>query len=226
MQAVVLLSGGLDSYTAAALAARDGHDLYALTVRYGQVHAREVRAARDVARALGVVRHIELDVNLAVFGGSSLVGDGEIPKERPLDGEPVVPSTYVPARNTILLSLALAWAEAIGARAIVIGVNAIDYSGYPDCRPVYLEAFERLASLATRAGVEGAPLRILAPLLHMSKADIVRTGVALGLDYALTLSCYDPDADGGPCSRCDSCRLRARGFAEAGIEDPAARTMR
>lgn len=222
----MLLSGGLDSYTAAALAARDGYALYALTVRYGQVHAREVEAARGVARALGVVRHVETDVDLAAFGGSSLVGDGEIPKDRPLDQESVVPSTYVPARNTIFLSLALGWAEIVGARAIVIGVNAFDYSGYPDCRPAYLAAFERLATLATRAGVEGGTLQILAPLLHMSKAAIVRTGVALGLDYALTHSCYEPAADGSPCGRCDSCRLRARGFAEAGVDDPLTRAPR
>jgi 7-cyano-7-deazaguanine synthase len=220
VNAVVLLSGGLDSYTAAAIAAREGYELYALTVRYGQVHAREVEAARNVARALGVVRHVELDVNLAAFGGSSLVGDGDIPKDRVLEDEPAIPSTYVPARNTIFLSLGLGWAEAIGARAIVIGVNALDYSGYPDCRPEYLAAFERLAALATRAGVEGAPLRILAPLLHLSKADIVRAGVSLGLDYGLTHSCYAPEPGGRPCGRCDSCHLRARGFAEAGIPDP------
>lgn len=220
MKAIVLLSGGLDSYTAAALAAREGYALYALTVRYGQVHVREVAAARRVARALGIVDHAELDVDLAAFGGSSLVGDGEIPKDRALETDAVIPSTYVPARNTIFLSLGLAWAEVVGADAIVIGVNALDYSGYPDCRPEYLAAFERLAALATRAGVEGAPLRILAPLLHMSKADIVRAGVSLGLDHALTHSCYEPTAEGRPCGRCDSCRLRARGFAEAGVTDP------
>jgi 7-cyano-7-deazaguanine synthase len=222
VKAVVLLSGGLDSCTAAAIAARLGYQLYALTVRYGQVHAREVEAARNVARALGVVRHVELDVNLAAFGGSSLVGDGDIPKDRVLEDEPAIPSTYVPARNTIFLSLGLAWAEVVGAEAIVIGVNALDYSGYPDCRPEYLVAFERLAALATRAGVEGSRLQILAPLLHLSKADIVRTGVSLGLDYGLTHSCYAPGPGGRPCGRCDSCQLRARGFAEAGIPDPAA----
>ena len=223
MRAVLLLSGGLDSYTAGAIARAEGHDLYALTVRYGQVHAREVAAARDVARALAVKRHLELDVNLAAFGGSALVGDGDIPKDRELDArgaEPSIPSTYVPARNTVFLSLALAWAEVVSAESIVLGVNALDYSGYPDCRPEYLEAFERLAALATRAGVEGRPLRILAPLLRLSKADIIRRGTALGLDYGLTHSCYAPQPDGRPCHRCDSCRLRARGFEEAALPDP------
>ncbi len=219
-RAVVLLSGGLDSYTAAAMAREEGYALYALTVRYGQVHAREIEAARAVARALGVAKHLELTVDLAAIGGSSLTGDGDIPKDRPLE-DGAIPSTYVPARNTILLSLALAWAEVVGAGAIVLGVNAIDYSGYPDCRPDYLAAFERLAALATRAGVEGRPLAVLAPLLRLSKADIVRRGLALGLDYGLTHSCYDPDEDGTPCGRCDSCRLRARGFEEAGVVDPA-----
>ena len=223
MKAVVLLSGGLDSYTAAVVARTDGFELYALTVRYGQTHAAEVAAARRVAAALGVARHIELDVNLAAFGGSSLVGDGSIPIDRPLDATDI-PSTYVPARNTIFLSLALGWAEVVGAEAIVIGVNALDYSGYPDCRPEYIHAFERLASLATRAGVEGRPLRVLAPLQHLTKADIVRLGVRLGLDYGLTHSCYAPQPGGRPCGHCDSCRLRAKGFAEAGVEDPVRHT--
>jgi 7-cyano-7-deazaguanine synthase len=213
------LSGGLDSYTAGALARRDGYDLYALTVRYGQVHAAEVSAARRVAQSLEVRRHVELDVDLAAFGGSALVGDGTIPKDRALDA-PDIPVTYVPARNTIFLSLALGWAEVVGANVIVIGVNALDYSGYPDCRPEYLEAFERLASLATKAGVEGRPLKIMAPLVRLSKAQIIREGLALGLDYGLTHSCYDPGAVGEPCGRCDSCRLRARGFLEAGADDP------
>ena len=215
----MLLSGGLDSYTAAAAARRDGYELYALTVRYGQVHAREIDAARRVAQALGVMRHVELDVDLATFGGSSLVGEGEIPQGRELDTG-AIPSTYVPARNTVFLSLALAWAEVTGAEAIVIGVNALDYSGYPDCRPAYLEAFERMAALATKAGVQGHALRVLAPLLHLSKADIVRLGIDLALDYGLTHSCYAPGVDGRPCGRCDSCRLRAKGFAEAGVSDP------
>lgn len=220
MKAVLLLSGGLDSYTAGAIAKAEGYELYALTVQYGQVHAREVAAARRVGSALGVARHLELDVPLSKIGGSALVGEGSIPKDRAVDASGI-PSTYVPARNTVFLSVALAWAEVVGAEAIVIGVNALDYSGYPDCRPEYLAAFERLATLATRAGVEGRPLRILAPLLALSKADIIRRGVALGVDYGLTLSCYDPRPDGRPCGRCDSCQLRARGFAEAGAADPA-----
>ena len=218
-RAVVLLSGGLDSYTAAAIARAEGYELYALTIRYGQVHAREVEAARAVAKALGAVRHAELAVDLASFGGSALVGDGAIPKDRELDDDTAIPSTYVPARNTVFLSLALAWAEVVGAEAIVIGVNALDYSGYPDCRPEYLDAFSRMASLATKAGVEGAPLTILAPLVQLSKAEIIRRGSELGLDYGLTHSCYDPTPD-GPCGRCDSCLLRAAGFAEAGVVDP------
>jgi len=224
MKAVLLLSGGLDSYTAGAIARADGYELYALTVRYGQVHEREVEAARHVARALAVKRHLELDVPLAKIGGSALVGEGDIPKDRVLDREADaggIPSTYVPARNTVFLSLAMAWAEVIGAEAIVIGVNALDYSGYPDCRPEYLRAFERVAALATRAGVEGRPLRILAPLLEWSKAQIIRRGLDLGVDYGLTWSCYDPSPGGAPCGRCDSCILRARGFAEAGVSDPA-----
>ncbi len=225
MRAVLLLSGGLDSYTAGAIARAEGYDLFALTVRYGQVHLHEIEAAREVARDLGVARHIELDVDLAAFGGSTLVGDGAVPRDRALDAGDI-PSTYVPARNTIFLSLALAWAEVVSAGAIVIGVNALDYSGYPDCRPEYLEAFERLAALATRAGVEGKPMRILAPLLRLSKGGIVRAGLGLGLNYAITHSCYDPGPRGEPCGRCDSCRLRARGFAEAGIADPAARGSR
>lgn len=218
--AVLLLSGGLDSYTAGAIVKADGYELYALSVRYGQVHAREIEAARDVAKALGVVRHLELDVPLSKIGGSALVGDGLIPKDRSIDtGD--IPPTYVPARNTVFLSLALGWAEVVNAEAIVIGVNALDYSGYPDCRPEYLRAFEHLASLATKAGVEGRRLRILSPLIQLSKADIIRRGVSLGVDYGLTHSCYDPTPDGTPCRRCDSCVLRARGFREAGVDDPA-----
>jgi 7-cyano-7-deazaguanine synthase len=219
-RAVVLLSGGLDSFTAAAIAKADGYELYALSVRYGQIHAREIDAARAAARALGVVKHVEIAVDLAAFGGSALVGDGAIPKDRPLDNDQTIPPTYVPARNTVFLSLALAWAEVVGATGIVIGVNALDYSGYPDCRPEYLQAFERMATLATKAGVEGRPLEILAPLVHLSKAEIIKRGLALGLDYGLTHSCYDPLPSGAPCGRCDSCRLRAKGFAEAGVADP------
>jgi len=218
-RAVVLLSGGLDSYTAAAIARSQGYGLFALTVRYGQVHAQELDAARRVAAALGVERHRELSVDLAALGGSALTGAAAVPKDRVLDEEEI-PSTYVPARNTVLLSLALAWAEVLGARALVIGVNALDYSGYPDCRPEYIAAFERLAALATKAGVEGVRFRVHAPLLDMTKADIVCRGRSLGLDYGLTHSCYDPTPAGAPCRRCDSCRLRAQGFAEAGIVDP------
>jgi len=217
--AVVLLSGGLDSATAAALARREGWTLNALTVRYGQIHAQEIEAARRVARALGCVRHVELDVDLAKFGGSALVGDGAIPKDRALDAADI-PVTYVPARNTILLALALGWAEVLSAECVVIGVNALDYSGYPDCRPEYLAAFEYLATLATKAGVGGRSLRIWAPLQQLAKAAIIRLGLELGVDYSLTHSCYDPGDDGRPCGRCDSCRLRARGFAEVGIADP------
>ncbi|MCA1561015.1 MAG: 7-cyano-7-deazaguanine synthase QueC [Acidobacteria bacterium] len=224
MKAVVLLSGGLDSYTAAAIAQADGFELYALTIRYGQVHAQEIDAARRVARALGVARHLELTIDLGAIGGSALTGAGAIPTDRALDDDGGIPATYVPARNTIFLSLALAWAEVVGASALVIGVNALDYSGYPDCRPEYVAAFERMAALATRAGVEGRPLQVRAPLLRLSKADIVTRGLALGLDYALTHSCYDPGPRGAPCGRCDSCLLRARGFRAAHAEDPLLRS--
>ena len=222
-KAVVLLSGGLDSYTAAAIAKGEGFDIYALTVGYGQRHSIELDAARRVASALGVVVHREMSVDLASFGGSALTGQGEVPKDRSIVLEQKsneIPTTYVPARNTILLSLALAWAESIGSYDLVIGVNALDYSGYPDCRPEYLAAFERLASVATRAGVGGNHFRVRAPLLEMNKADIVREGCRLGLDYGLTHSCYAPLHDNSPCGRCDSCQLRAKGFAEAGLRDP------
>jgi 7-cyano-7-deazaguanine synthase len=218
-RAVVLLSGGLDSATAAAMARREGWELFALTLKYGQVHQAELKAARRVAEALGVSRHVELEVDLKAFGGSSLTGEGEIPKDDLDHGG--IPSTYVPARNTVFLSLALAWAEVLDAERIVIGVNAVDYSGYPDCRPEYIAAFEYLASLATKAGVEGRPLRLYTPLQHLSKAGIIRLGTELGVDFALTHSCYDPGSDGRPCGHCDSCLLRARGFAEAGVPDPA-----
>jgi 7-cyano-7-deazaguanine synthase len=218
MKAVVLLSGGLDSFTAAAIARDSGFELHALTVKYGQRHAHEILASRRVAEALGVKAHRELSVDLGSVGGSALVGDGEIPKGGP--DPTVIPATYVPARNTVLLALALAWAEVLGAFDIVIGVNALDYSGYPDCRPEYIEAFERLATLATKAGVNGGRFHIRAPLIALSKAEIIRRGLALGLDYGLTHSCYDPLPHGAPCGRCDSCVLRARGFAEAGVPDP------
>jgi 7-cyano-7-deazaguanine synthase len=218
-EAVVLLSGGLDSYTAAALARSDGFTLNALTIHYGQRHAQEVEAARVVARALGVARHQELSIDLRGIGGSSLTSNIEVPRDRDVS-EPGIPSTYVPARNTIFLSLALGWAEAIGARDLVIGVNALDYSGYPDCRPEFIRAFEALAAVATRAGVEGARVRVHTPLIRLTKAEIIRQGLALGLDYGLTHSCYDPLATGNPCGHCDSCLLRAKGFLEAGVVDP------
>jgi 7-cyano-7-deazaguanine synthase len=218
-RAVVLLSGGLDSATAAALARREGWALFGLTVRYGQVHGVEIESARRVARALGFERHVEIDVDLAAFGGSALVGDGAIPKDQA--GKAGIPVTYVPARNTVLLSLALAWAETLDASRIVIGVNALDYSGYPDCRPEFIAAFDYLATLATKAGVEDRSVRVWAPLQQLSKAAIIRLGLELGLDYSLTHSCYDPGPDGRPCRHCDSCLIRARGFDEAGVADPA-----
>jgi 7-cyano-7-deazaguanine synthase len=219
MRAVVLLSGGLDSYTAAAIAKADGFSLCALTIHYGQRHVREVEAARRVADALGVEARLELALDLRAIGGSALTAGADVPHGRDL-AAPGIPVTYVPARNTIFLSLALAWAEVLGARDLVIGVNALDYSGYPDCRPEFIRAFEQVAALGTRAGVEGGAFRIHTPLIDLSKADIIRRGVALRLDYKLTHSCYDPLPDGSPCRTCDSCRLRARGFSEAGIADP------
>ena len=219
-RAVVLLSGGLDSYTTAALARRDGFDLFALSFRYGQRHLVELEAATRIARALAVARHLVLDLDLSAIGGSALTApEIDVPRDRPLDAKEI-PATYVPARNTIFLSVALGWAEVLDACDIFIGVNAIDYSGYPDCRPEFIRAFEAMARLATRAGVEGHPLRVHTPLVSLSKADIVRVGTELGLDYALTVSCYAPAPDGTPCGRCDSCRIRAEGFAAAGLADP------
>ena len=218
-KAVVLLSGGLDSYTAAAIARQQEFEIYALTVKYGQVHARELEAARRVGHALGVSRHLEVAVDLAAIGGSALTGESPVPKDRPLE-QGDIPPTYVPARNTVLLALALGWAEVLGAHDLFIGVNAVDYSGYPDCRPEYIHAFEKLAALATKAGVEGAAFHIHTPLLTLTKSEIVQQGTAMGLDYGLTHSCYDPDPDGRPCGHCDSCRLRARGFEAAGMSDP------
>ena len=218
----MLLSGGLDSYTAAAIARADGFGLYALTIRYGQRHARELESARAVAQWLGVERHIELDVDLSAFGGSSLTSSMPVPKDRPIDAADI-PSTYVPARNTVFLSLALGWAEVLGAHDIFIGVNALDYSGYPDCRPEFIAAFEQLAALATADGVHGGRFRVHAPLQMLSKADIIRRGLAIGLDYGLTHSCYDPSPDGAPCGHCDSCVLRAAGFAAVGAVDPTLR---
>ncbi|MEO7134183.1 MAG: 7-cyano-7-deazaguanine synthase QueC [Vicinamibacterales bacterium] len=218
--AVVLLSGGLDSYTAAAVAKRHGFTLCALSLNYGQRHVLELDASRAVAAALGVEQHLQLDLDLTRIGGSALTSSRiEVPKDQPIDSG-VIPSTYVPARNTIFLSVAMGWAEVLGASDIFIGVNALDYSGYPDCRPEFIRAFEQLARVATKAGVEGRALTVHTPLIALSKAEIIRLGLSLGLDYGLTLSCYDPGADGCPCGHCDSCRLRATGFAEAGATDP------
>lgn len=218
--AVVLLSGGLDSATCLAIAASEGLAPHAMSFRYGQVHAHELEAARRVASALGATEHRVVDIDLAAFGGSSLLGDGEIPKGR--DEAAIgagIPSTYVPARNTVFLAYALAWAEVLGARDIFIGVNALDWSGYPDCRPEFVEAFERVANAGTRAGVEGDGYRIRAPLIDKTKAEIVRWGTELGVDHAMTVSCYDAGA-GGACGDCDACVLRRKGFADAGIPDP------
>ena len=220
--AVVLLSGGMDSTTTAAVALRDGFDVHALSVRYGQRHAVELDAASRVAARLGIRRHVIIDLDLRAFGGSALTADVPVPKDTPLNEiGSRIPSTYVPARNTIFLSLALAWAETLGAQDIFLGANALDYSGYPDCRPEFLDAYARMAELATRAGVEGGRLRIHAPLLRLSKADIVTLGTSLGIDYALTSTCYDPAADGAACGRCEACLLRLKGFEEAGLTDPA-----
>jgi len=216
-RAVVLLSGGLDSATALAMAREQGFDCYALSLDYGQRHAVELAAARRVAQALAVAEHKILPIALDAIGGSALTDDSIAVPQAPTQGIPV---TYVPARNTIFLSLALGCAEVLGARDIFVGVNALDYSGYPDCRPEYIAAFERLANLATKAGVEGEAFHIQAPLIHLSKAEIIREGVRLGLDYGLTVSCYQADAEGRACGRCDSCRLRHKGFAEAGVADP------
>ena len=219
--AVVLLSGGLDSYTAAAVARRDGFDICALSFKYGQRHRQEIEAASRVARSVGVTKHLVLDLDLTAIGGSSLTSsDMAVPKDRDVDATDI-PSTYVPARNTIFLSVALGWAEVLGASDIFIGVNALDYSGYPDCRPEFIHAFEQLARVATRAGVEGRGLTVHTPLMMLTKADIIRLGLELGLDYGLTLSCYDPAPDGTPCGHCDSCQLRTAGFAAAGVTDPA-----
>jgi len=221
-KAVVLLSGGMDSATTAVIAQREGFDVHALSVRYGQRHAVELDAARRVAQRLGIRRHVVIDLDLRAFGGSALTADLPVPKDTPLAGIGTrIPATYVPARNTIFLSLALAWAEALGARDIFFGANALDYSGYPDCRPEYLESYARMADLATRAGVEGARLTIHTPLLRMTKAEIVAQGLALGLDFGITSTCYDPAPDGAACGRCEACLLRLKGFEEAGVPDPA-----
>jgi len=217
-RAVVLLSGGLDSATCLAIARHAGYDCYALSFGYGQRHGAELAAAARVAKALGAIEHRVMTIDLAAFGGSALTDPGIAVPEAPTEGIPV---TYVPARNTVFLSLALAWSEVLGAHDIFIGVNAVDYSGYPDCRPEFVAAFEHVANLATRAAVEGhRPLRIRAPLMSLSKAAIVHRGQSLGVDYALTVSCYQADADGRACGGCDSCRLRREGFASAGVPDP------
>jgi 7-cyano-7-deazaguanine synthase len=222
-KAVVLLSGGLDSSTTLAIARRDGFDCCALTFLYGQRHQCETDAARAVAQSLGVAEHRLIEVDLAAFGGSALTDPGiHVPKDRDgLEEGTAIPSTYVPARNTVFLSYALAWAEVLGVFDIFIGVNSTDYSGYPDCRAEFIAAFEAMANLATAAAVEGkGRYRIHTPIIEMTKAEIIRTGTELGIDYALTHSCYDPDPQGGSCGRCDSCRLRLKGFAQAGLKDP------
>jgi 7-cyano-7-deazaguanine synthase len=222
-RAVVLLSGGLDSTTTLAIARHEGFEPYALTFRYGQRHAAEIEAARRVASALGVAEHVIVEIDLRLFGSSALTSETAVPKARRLaDIGEGIPITYVPARNTIFLSYALAWAEVLGASDIFIGVSAIDYSGYPDCRPEYIEAYERMANMATKAGVEGRQhLTIHTPLIQMTKAETIEMGMRLGVDYGLTLSCYDPSPEGTPCGACDACLLRAKGFAEAGVTDPA-----
>ena len=221
--AVILLSGGLDSATTVAIAGSQGFEPYAISFRYGQRHVIELESARRIAAALGVARHVIVDIDLRQFGGSALTDDIAVPKGG--TGQPAtsIPITYVPARNTVFLSLALAWAETLVCSDIFIGVNALDYSGYPDCRPEYIEAYERMANLATRAGVEGRRLNIHTPLIQLSKAQIIARGLQLGVDYALTSSCYDPGAAGEPCEECDSCVLRAKGFRELGAEDPLLR---
>jgi 7-cyano-7-deazaguanine synthase len=221
-KAVVLLSGGVDSTTALAIARRDGFEPYALTFRYGQRHAAEIDAARRVARAFHVARHEVVDFDLRRFGGSALTDDIAVPKDRtPEAMTQDIPVTYVPARNTIFLSFALAWAEVLGADDVFVGVNALDYSGYPDCRPEYIAAFQTMANLATKAGVEGGRrFRVHTPLIALSKDEIIRTGLSLGVDYGLTTSCYDPSPAGEACGRCDACALRLKGFAAAGVTDP------
>jgi len=223
LPAVILLSGGLDSATVGAVARSQGFELFALTFDYGQRHRSELTASRRVAAALGVRRHVTLAIDLAEFGGSALTGDIRVPKDRSDAAmQAGIPVTYVPARNTVFLSLALAYAEVVGAGDIFLGVNAVDYSGYPDCRPEFVAAFERLANLATKAGVEGTiRFQVHAPLIQLSKADIIRRGLELGVDYGLTHSCYDPDAAGRPCGHCDACLIRRQGFAAAGLADPA-----
>ena len=222
-KAVVLLSGGMDSTTVAAIALSRGFDVHALTFRYGQRHQAEIEAARRVAERLGIRRHVVLDIDLRAFGGSAITGDIDVPKDTPIDeiGQRI-PSTYVPARNTIFLAFALGWSEVLGASDIFLGANAWDYSGYPDCRPEFIQSFQTMANLATRAGVEGgARLTIHTPLIALSKHEIIEQGLALGVDYGITRTCYDPSPDGAACGRCEACLLRLKGFREAGLEDPA-----
>jgi 7-cyano-7-deazaguanine synthase len=223
-KAIVLLSGGLDSTTTLAIARNEGYEVHALSFRYGQRHDIEIEAARRVAERFGVEQHVIVDIDLRVFGGSALTGDIDVPKDRSLEEMGLgIPVTYVPARNTIFLSFALAWAEVLEAGDIFIGVNALDYSGYPDCRPEYVQAYERMANLATRAGVEGTQrLKIHTPLLYLSKAEIIARGTELGVDFGLTTTCYDPTVNGEACGECDACQLRLKGFAEAGLRDPIA----
>lgn len=221
-KAVVLLSGGLDSTTVLAMATEQGFDVHALSFRYGQRHSFELEAATRIAASYGVARHVIFDVDLSRFGGSALTDDIDVPKKRPAESmADEIPVTYVPARNTVFLSLALAWAETLGAQDIFVGVNALDYSGYPDCRPEYIQAFSQMADLATKAGVEGRQrLTIHTPLIHLSKAEIVKRGRELGVDYSLTSTCYDPASDGRPCGECDACQLRIKGFQQNGLRDP------
>ena len=217
-KAVVLYSGGLDSTTCMAIARHQGFDAYALSFSYGQRHTVELERARQYAPRIGAKDHMVVDIDLRKMGGSALTADIDVPKAGVVDGE--IPITYVPARNTIFLSFALGWAEVLGAVDIYIGVNALDYSGYPDCRPEFIRAFEQMANLATKAGVEGRQYQIHAPLIDLTKAEIIQQGIALGVDYSLTHSCYDPTPDGLACGQCDSCRLRLKGFADAGLQDP------
>ncbi len=219
-RAVILLSGGLDSTTCLAIARKQGFDLFALTVNYGQRHIFELQSAKNVALSLDIEKHSVLDIDLAQFGGSALTDDIEVPKDRVESEMANIPATYVPARNTVLLSVALARAETLESFDIFIGVNALDYSGYPDCRPEYIESFERTANLATKAGVSGKNFHIHTPLINMTKAEIIKSGTKLGVDYGLTFSCYDPQETGAPCGHCDACILRLKGFKEAGIPDP------
>jgi 7-cyano-7-deazaguanine synthase len=222
-KAVVLLSGGLDSTTLLALASSEGYAVHALSFSYGQRHSAELAAARKIATHYGVIQHVVTEIDLRTFGGSALTADIDVPKDQRLDKEDGIPVTYVPARNTIFLSFALAWAEVLGASDIFIGVNALDYSGYPDCRPEFIAAFEKMARLATRAGVESTvdAVRIRTPLISLSKREIIHLGQRLGVDYGITTSCYDPAANGDACGQCDACQLRLKGFREAGLVDPA-----